>query len=227
MKKIRRIIFFLLIIFSSCVQTNTNQQVDNADTLELRKGADKVFKNNTTAPDTSPGPTIAFINFSCYLDSIGYIADISRAKIVSYRVLENAKIKYFSNRPFYRLLKKNPDVFLMKDRFKSQPVKDSTVNYKIFENANYAFGYFYRQNIQGNWIEDGVIEEWQFLNDEDAKEAMNQINKIKHLVYFNTRSFTLQHNNILYIFHTRSSAFELTLNKNFKEFVKRINSGNK
>lgn len=112
------------------------------------------------------------------------------------------------------------------DLFEIEPFKDSTVNYRILENFENAFGYYYRQNIKSDWIEDGVIEEWQFLTESEAKGALIQINKIKDMAYFNTQSFTIQHDSILYIFHTRASAFDLTLKKIYQEFEKRIESEN-
>ncbi|MFO7657155.1 MAG: hypothetical protein R6W78_08815 [Bacteroidales bacterium] len=220
MKQVQIILFFLLLFFSSCVQTNTDKQFENFDTLKTNKDSIEDIENRPIMLDTSPRPTNDFINFTHYLDSIGYISDTNRAKIVSYRVLGKVKIDFFSGRPFYRLSKKNPDIFFTENWFETQPFKDSTVNYRIFENFENAFGYYYRQNIKSNLIEDGVIEEWQFLTEVEAKEALVQINKIKHMVYFNTASFTLQHDSILYIFHTRASAFDLTLKKIHEEFEK-------
>ncbi len=137
-------------------------------------------------------------------------------------VLEKNNIHIFSNRPFYKLSKKNPDIIAAKDWFETQPFKDSSVNYEILERVENAFGYYYRHNIKSDWVEDGVIEEWQFSTENEAKEAMEQLNKIKHIVYFNTRSFTLLNRNQLYVFHTRASAFDNTLKNHFdnaSEFI--------
>jgi len=222
MKLVQIKLFFLLLFFLSCVQTNTDKKIENVDTLKINKDSIEDIEIRSIMLGTIPRPTNDFFNFTQYLDSIGYISDTSRAKIVSYRVLEKVKIDFFSGRPFYRLSKKNPDISFTENWLETQHLKDSTVNYRIFENFENAFGYYYRQNIKSHLIEDGVIEEWQFSTEMEAKEALVEINKIKHMVYFNTASFTLQHDSILYIFHTRASAFDLTLKKFHAEFAKRI-----
>lgn len=89
----------------------TDKQFENNDTLEINKVLIEDFESFPIVMDTTPRPTDDFINFTNYLDSIGYIADINRAKIVSHRALKKAKIDYYANKPFYKLIKKNSEIF--------------------------------------------------------------------------------------------------------------------
>jgi hypothetical protein len=101
-------------------------------------------------------------------------------------------------------------------------INTPTVDFEVFLKPISIFAYYYRQNIKSEMIEDGVIEEWRFGTNFEASQAFIEINKIKDIVYFNTNSFTLLHENHLYIFHTRASAFDITLRKFYRTFKQRL-----
>lgn len=213
-----------LLTFSAFLVLFACQQTDNKSTTNIIPDSvpiENPIETTFSKLDTTPKPTLFFTNFTNYLDSVGYIADTARAKIVSYRVLENSSIVFFNNRPFYKVSLINPDILSAKKSFEIQPFQDTTVDYNIFNKSTSTFAYYYRQNIKGSWIEDGIIEEWNFKSEKEAKKAFIELNKIKNMVYFNTFSFTLQTDNYLYIFHTRASAFDINMKKLFNIFKQR------
>jgi len=176
-----------------------------------------------TYSEIPPKPSTYFVGFTNYLDSAGYISDSSRARKVSPRDLSNSRIIIIDSKPFFVISPINHDVLLSKESLKGNYIFDTmVVDYDIFRKPTSILAYYYRQNIKSTTIEDGVIEEWNFASESEAKKAMSQLNKVHDLVYFNTRSFLFQTKNYLYIFHTRASAFDITLRKFYKTFKQNI-----
>lgn len=218
----KRILIFSLLLIG-CGQTKQQDKSRIAsnqpeiDSLEQQK----IESQTIVTSDTLPKPTIWFLTFTNYLDSIGYISDTARAKKTEHH-LSNSKLSLFNNRPFYCLIPTNHEIQKSNQFLTGITSFDTlTVDYEIFLKPISIFAYYYRQKIKSEMIEDGVIEEWNYRTANEAMQAYTEINKIKDFVYFNTNSFTILHENYLYIFHTRASAFDITLRKFYKTFKQR------
>jgi hypothetical protein len=218
----KRILIFSLLLVG-CNQTKQQDKSSIAtsqakiDTIEQLKIENRAIIQS----DTSLKPTIQFLTFTNYLDSIGYISDTTRAKKSEHH-LSNSTLVLFNNKPFYSVNPTNHEIQKSKQFLKGNESFDTlTVDYEIFLKPISLFAYYYRQKMKSAMIEDGVIEEWNFRTSKEALQAFTEINKIKGFVYFNTNSFTLVHENYLYIFHTRASAFDITLRKFYTTFKQR------
>lgn len=226
----RQIIFFIL-FFCSCGQQKQQDKSLIADQPTTDSILMKVVDSNIVVQsDTNPKPTIYFLNFTDYLDSMGYNADTIRAKKVSQQ-LSNATIVRFGDKPFYIVNPTKHEIQSGWESLNGNYYYDSlktNLDYNIFLKPTSIFAYYYREDKNETLIEDGIIEEWQFKTDTEATHALTELNKavvgkmkIKDLVYFNTSSFTLQKDNYLYIFNTRAAAFHITLRKFFQTFKQR------
>lgn len=179
-------------------------------------------RNSISSNEKSIQPTDAFLSFTNYLDSSGYISDTARAQITELS-LNRSKIGYFENKPFYVLVPKNHAIQQTKQFLKNFKKFDTlTVDFDIFLRPISIFAYYYRQKNKSELIEDGVIEEWHFSSKNEAQQAFTEINKMKEFVYVNTSSLTLVRENKLYIFHTRASAFDITLGNFYERFKERL-----
>ncbi|MBK7852247.1 MAG: hypothetical protein IPJ66_14260 [Bacteroidetes bacterium] len=76
----RIIIYSLLLVGCGQTKQQDNSRVssiqDEVDSIEQQK----IESHRIVPSDTSPKPTIHFLKFTNYLDSMGYISDTSRAK---------------------------------------------------------------------------------------------------------------------------------------------------
>ena len=97
MQEMKRLTLFTLILFG-CGQVR--QQDENAITESLIKKdsvtEQKISNQTIVQSDTSPKPTAYFLNFTNYLDSIGYIADTVRAKKIFESQLCNRMVSWFT-----------------------------------------------------------------------------------------------------------------------------------
>jgi len=210
--------YVIVFVCSFLLSCNTNNDSANkSSSIEDTSIPVLLEKDSVAIVSDTILPSNIFCEFVSYVDSVGYISDTIRAKKVSYHVLQKVNIKHYCNGTFYRLDNENFGIV-----FKEKYDLNKDINYKVFDKIMHAFGYYYREDKEGSLIEDGVIEEWFFSNENDAINAIQELNKIKQMVYFNTRSFTIQHKNYLYVFHTRASAFDPTLEKLYNKFCLRL-----
>ena len=195
----RILIFSLLLVGCGQTKQQDNSRVssiqDEVNSIEQQK----IESHRIVPSDTSPKPTIYFLKFTNYLDSIGYISDTSRAKKTEHH-LSNSTVVLLNGKPFYSLIPTKHEIQKANQYLQGNTSFDTlTVDFGVFLKPISIFAYFYRQNIKSEMIEDGVIEEWNFGTNNEALQAFNEINKIKDFVYFNTNSFTLLHENYLFI----------------------------
>ncbi|WP_064967582.1 hypothetical protein [Tenacibaculum ovolyticum] len=131
--------------------------------------------------------------------------------------------KIFSNYPFYKILYESTDLKRANELWPELLNKQSTkLNIKLFKRAKSIWGYFYKDKNGGDTISDGVIEQWEFENEEEVKEALEQIELAGHFVYFNTRPFHCRVKNYLITFRTRAMGFSYDQKKIFEEFISKI-----
>lgn len=69
-------------------------------------------------------------------------------------------------------------------------------------------------------FKDGIIEQWQFESEEEAKLVGDDIREKAWLVYVNRGAYVCYLKNYVYIFHSRSSGFYTPLKNFFTLFVK-------
>tara|TARA_B100000508_G_scaffold4648_1_gene3719 strand:+ start:975 stop:1739 length:765 start_codon:yes stop_codon:yes gene_type:complete len=203
-------------------------KIDRASILENALKESNVFKGK---------PCIEIQKFVEEIERIGWISDTNRVeKVGFYKELNRKNIEIFNDRPFYRIDFENSDLY---DYCKYEPIEKApdsnsiqgdlvhenhrspiekafdSVDIELFHNAISIWAYFYREKDAKDWISDGIIKQWEFVNSQKAKEAMKQLEKVASIMYFNTRPYYYQIDNKVIIFHTRAMAFSLDQKKLF------------
>lgn len=98
----------------------------------------------------------------------------------------------------------------------------SKLNFNNFRKVKNIWGYFYRNKFKTNLISDGVIEQWEFGNAEDAEEVLQEISTSRgDIIYFNTMPFFCRIDNKLIIFQTRAMAFSYDQKAVFQKFIEK------
>jgi hypothetical protein len=134
--------------------------------------------------------------------------------------LDRTGIKYFNDRPFYPIDFKNSRLKLAFGTKLSGCYLNS-IDLALFENVKDIWGYFYREKDATNVISDGVIEQWEFENEDQAEKALVQINQVGHAVYFNINPLFCRIKNKLIVFQTRAMAFSYDQKPVFKKFIQK------
>ncbi|WP_299103165.1 hypothetical protein [uncultured Winogradskyella sp.] len=215
--------FFVLIICFSCkkekqsipVVENKKEVIEAADSTTLYKESQSNKKD--VLGDNSP--IHEFIVLTNRLELGRWKHDTIRAKKI-YGLGENSSKKpvFFKEKPFYELTFDETGI----SRFvKSKNFKDELEDFdvEVFENTVSIWSYFYRDDMDDNWIEDGIIEQWEFKTQTLAKIAHENIEKKGGTVfYFNTNPFFYTYKNYLFIFHTRAMAFSYDQKIIFEDF---------
>ncbi|WP_430405442.1 hypothetical protein [Fluviicola sp.] len=133
-----------------------------------------------------------------------------------YGELSYKSIQWVDGQPFYPILFENSRInSFLKSEGKSLEGCD------VFARAETIWGYFYYKQNPDGMFPDGVIEEWKFTNQADAKIASEIFDQIGTEVFFNTEPYHCVIGNRLYLFHSRSMAFSFDQKSIFEEFVKR------
>ena len=77
-----------------------------------------------------------------------------------------------------------------------------------FSKVKDVWSYFYRDAVNDELIEDGVIEQWHFSTTEAAEKACQIMNKLGYrLLYFNTNPQFIRKDNFVFVLYTRAMAF--------------------
>jgi hypothetical protein len=161
-------------------------------------------------------PTRAFMALVKYLDSLGYNSDTSRVKkLHNYKELSRGKIILFDSFPFYSIGKENSKILSWNNIARE---KTDSIDVSVFLKARSLWAYFYRKVPAQELSVDGVIEQWKFSNESEAKEAVQQLESVYPLPFFNTEPWYAIHREYLFVFHTRASAFSYTQHNFFKRF---------
>jgi hypothetical protein len=88
----------------------------------------------------------------------------------------------------------------------------------MFAEAENVWGYFYQKEEQKDVKTDGVIEQWMFKDSVTAQVAIDKLNAIYPLPYFNTQPYYMTDGQFLFIFHTRADAFSYRQKDFFNKF---------
>lgn len=184
--------FFLLLI--SCSTKNSSAQIDI---------------------DSNP-PSKVFVNYCSEVIASTWLSDTTRlTKKQLYPELTHHPSILFESEPFYPIALHDTDI---KHYFVS---RGKTEGYEVFDRVKSVWGYFYFKQASDQMYPDGVVEEWTFESNQEAKKALQSFHEIKSEVFFNTGSYACTLDNRLYIFHTRAMAFCVELNSVFQDFVSR------
>jgi len=99
------------------------------------------------------------------------------------------------------------------------------LNLNFLKKVKSIYSYHYiskKPSIYGSskTFEDGIIEQWQFESEEEAKMIGDDIREKAWLVYVNRGAYVCYLKNYVYIFHSRASGFYTPLKNFFTFFVK-------
>ena len=215
MKKITVILLTLTII--SCEYNTTKKTIDNSQTdTNLINGKDTVIIVKELYKDE---PIKYFYTLIDTIEKLGWIADTNRPKKVTiYKNLKSSKIQKFNNKPFYIIDLAEHEIFTWENS--ANHLTDS-LNYSLFKKAKSIWAYFYRNKFDKITIRDGVIEQWEFDDETTAELALQNLEEVYPLPYFNTQPYYHQVKNYLFIFNTRASAFSYS-QKEIYEIFKNI-----
>ncbi|WP_343634982.1 hypothetical protein [Fluviicola sp.] len=166
----------------------------------------------TNKPSNPPSPEL--VQFCSEFIARNRSTDTSRLVVKGlYEELIYDSVQHFDKQPFYPVSMENSRII----RFLQNELPDKL---PLFEKTTGVWGFFYfRQD--GDLFPDGVIEEWIFRSEEEAKEAIQAIHSSGDLIFFNTQPYFCVVKNRLYVFHTRAMAFSVDQKPLFQEFVQR------
>lgn len=220
----RIITLFISILLLSC-----NPSVKSEKPSKIIRSSPKLDTLVSTLPtiDRYKIPSQPFLKLVKQIDSSGYIWDTTiTKKITHYRLTDS--ILFVENYMFYKMKPEDTYIYQFYDFFisdtSSSRSSSGLINKAYHDKAISIFGYYYAQKKKGNYITDGLIEEWSFPSVQDAENAVMDISKVKSIIFTNTPSFTCRIDRYMYIFHVRASAFGNQLEKFFLRFVKENNA---
>jgi hypothetical protein len=192
-------IFIFILIVYSCKNDAKKKNINDQQSL-----IDKIAKHDKLS-NNSDEPNHYFIKLVDTLTKLGWHADTNRInKTGIYSDLKKSKIKIFDNKPFYKIKISENMLFYGENAANSTA---DEIDFELFRKVKTIWGYFYRQKVESDWIEDGVIEQWKFESQNEAILALNNLKKAYPMPYFNTEPYYSQVDNYLFIFHTRAAAF--------------------
>lgn len=161
-------------------------------------------------------PTRNFRVIVRVLDSIGYKSDTERvAKLKNYKELLGSDVQHFGTFPFYRKDKQKSKVLWWNTIVRG---KEDSIDTETFREAENVWGYYYQEEEQKDVKTDGVIEQWMFKDSVTAQAAIDKLNAIYPLPYFNTQPYYMTDGQFLFIFHTRADAFSYRQKEFFAMF---------
>ncbi len=201
----------------SCENNTAHNETDNnlTDTSLLKN--DIIIKQDISET-YKKGPIECFQKLTDTMDEMDWIADTNRLKEVTIYNLNSSKIHKYNNKPFYIIDLAEHQIFTWEN---SAFHLADTVNYSLFKKAKSIWAYFYRNKSDKITIRDGVIEQWEFEDETTAELALQNLEEVYPLPYFNTQPYYHQVKNYLFIFNTRASAFSYS-QKEIYEIFKNI-----
>lgn len=168
----------------------------------------------------SNAPCIELQEFVVDIENIKWVSDTNRLKKAGlYRELNRQKVKHFNDKPFYPISFENSQL----SRTYSSEMEDvyfDSLDFELFKGVQNIWGFFYRDKEATDWITDGVIEQWEFENEDKANQALQQIRRPGSIIYFNTNPYFCRIRNMLIIFQTRAMAFSYDQKPIFEKFVR-------
>ena len=237
MKKIISLILIVTVFFS-CITKTDNSKLNKG---EIIKEENIIQENNisVSSSEHKKGEPIEILqNFLKDIEKLGWIYDTVRVKEHHFYALKNKNIAIFNNLVFYKLTfedtylsdlykKRNETIVIYSDDDSTSVDTNKTrtqlvfekLDIDLFKKVNNIWVYYYRKKGDKEFISDGVIEQWQFDNNEQATKALEQIKKVSIVLYTNTMPFYTVKDETLIIFNTRAMMFSYDQKELFKIFI--------
>lgn len=213
----KRILLFLSIVsfFASCKKSEqipavTTVQESVTDSLPnvIQDNQKDTLVNQNHSGDLVLNEVVTFVG---KMQQQGWISDTVRLKkLHQYKYLNTDSIHYINNYPFYKIM--------LDDASINDGINDE--GYAFMQKAKSIIDYFYYNKEKGNFISDGIIEQWEFKDNEQAKQALDIIRDNGNNIYFNTNHFACRIKNYVIIFHTRAMSFSYDQKNIFRQFTK-------
>lgn len=203
-KPILLILGFILTL-SSCSNSNNSDRSEKPD--------HSIEKNGKSVPHAD------FINLTKEIEPMNWIWDTARlTEVKIYSEIERSSVQFFNGMAFYPISFEKTTVA---HTYKMQMQDDGSYNpedFSVLESVNMIWGYFYQKKDAEAMKSDGLIEEWNFENEETAKRALAIMEERGDFIFFNTQPYFSTVENRLYIFHTRAMAFSYDQKEVFDKF---------
>lgn len=229
----------------SCTNTNNNNTRSNIDSTKSSTDTSQIIPMDSTliVSNTIEEPTpinLEFLDLAKAIDSLGYLYDSVRLR-KSYRGFDSVKIIHEKGYLFYKTELKNTvpfskNNFIRKqlrygevkemdsielEKFKAWK-KERVLDFKQLEKVKSIYSYhFIVKKSRGSYNSDGIIEQWEFDSEENARIAAEDLGKKERFVYFNRGAYVCHLKNYVYIFHSRASGFYTPLKNFITLFVER------
>lgn len=171
---------------------------------------DSLIKAKSVSKSMALNEVVTFVN---KMEKQGWISDTIRLKkLHQYKYLQRDSVLYIKNQSFYKIDFKNTWPGKMMDVWED-------VDCTPMQKAKSIMGYFYYTKEKNNFRSDGVIEQWEFEDETQAKKAFELIQKYGNRIYFNTNPFACRIKNYVIIFQTRAMAFSYNQKEVFEKFI--------
>lgn len=214
----KRILSLIILLFvTSCKKSEQIPPVTTVPKLEsvpdslpniVQDNQNDTLVNQTHSEDLVLNEIMTFVG---KMEQQGWISDTLRLRRLNhYKYLSIDSIHYINNYPFYKIVLDDANI----------SVGLNEEGYSFMQKAKSIVDYFYYNKEKSNFISDGIIEQWEFKNDEQAKQALDIIRDNGNNIYFNTNPFACRIKNYVIIFHTRAMSFSYDQKNIFIEFIK-------
>ena len=195
------------------IQIETKQSKSNSEATSSLNNNEKrdtfEFKNK---------PCKELISFVIEIENLNWVSDTLRLNEVKiYPQLDRQSMKIFE-RPFYQITFNKSNINEAYNWLKNDDMRIGNFDIEIYKSVKSIWGYFYRDKEKTSWNPDGVIEQWEFKNEVEAKIALNQLEEYGERFYPNIKPYFSRVRNYLIIFHSRASVFSMKQREIFEKF---------
>lgn len=215
----------LVAILISCGNTEQRSITAKKDTISVQK--DTLVNKNLIERENKKNqiiPQKIFIELVMYMDSLDYHYDTVRvSEVAGYSEYESGSIFYCNGYPFYQLSFNEHIVKRMVGAdYSGERLNNDTLYYSDVKKVKKILGYYWKFSLKNSgMVPDGCIEEWEFENEQVAKNANEYFQKNYPWPFFNTRPFYLLDSRFLYIFSSRAMGFSMRNEKFYKWMLKK------
>jgi hypothetical protein len=202
------IIFIVFSVFESCIKEKSSA----SHIVITNNKEDSILNTKHLLTDTNS----FFLSLIYFLDTSGYRFDTSRLfKFSHYKEFEKRKLDYENEYPIYSINILNHAIIR---EIRNDPEESQAIDSTIFQRVIAIRGYAFYGSPEPDGRADGVVEEWEFSNEREAINAINEFKKFRGHAYFNTMSYGMQHDNYFYLLHSRSMGSCYVLKKLFVQY---------
>ncbi len=208
------------LLFLSCDSKSNDKELNQDKTVTREKEVTKSRKIIKKTIDKNQ-PIKQFQEFVSKIRKKGWYHDTLRvAKKKSYRELKENNFKNINGFPFYKVNFNDTGV---KYAFDYRPYNGKyadSLDINLLKQVKNIWAYFYREDLKGNSISDGVIEQWEFKDKLKAEKGKKEIDDFSYIAYFNTAPYVCSIDKYVFIFHTRAMGYSYDQKNLFEMFYK-------